>query len=137
VADEQLSANFKRSEFACSCGCGYSTPDPHLVEALQSLRDSIGKPVVILSGCRCAARNAAVGGAVHSQHVLGKAADIRVPGLTARKIYDAVACIPELHGFGVSDEAAFVHVDVRETPAKWCYLHGSEAPWHEAPGTSA
>jgi uncharacterized protein YcbK (DUF882 family) len=127
----KLSANFDSSEFACSCGCGYQTPDPALVVALQELRDSVACPVVILSGCRCAQHNAAVGGAVHSQHVLGKAADIRVPGMTARQVYAATHCIPGLHGFGVSDQGNFCHVDVRQEPARWCYLNGAEAPWHD------
>lgn len=127
----KLSANFDSAEFACSCGCGYQSPDPALVAALQALRDAVSCPVVILSGCRCAQHNAAVGGAVHSQHVLGKAADIRVPGMTARQVYAAAVETGAFRGFGVSDEGNFVHLDVREDRARWCYLKGAESPWHE------
>ena len=129
----KLSANFRSDEFSCSCGCGYQTPDPALVAALQALRDSLACPVVITSGCRCAAYNAQIQGAKASQHRLGKAADIRVPGMTARQIYDAARCIPGFNGFGVSDEGNFCHVDVRDAPAKWCYRNGSETPWSDPP----
>ena len=129
----KLSANFDSSEFACACKCGFSTPDPRLVDGLQELRDDLGLPVILTCGCRCAQHNAAVGGAVRSQHVLGKAADIRVPGMTAREVYAMAAQIPAFNGFGVSDEGNFCHVDVREAPARWCYRNGGEAPWHEAP----
>jgi uncharacterized protein YcbK (DUF882 family) len=127
----KLSPNFDSAEFACSCGCGYQTPDPDLIAGLQALRDSLGKPVVILSGCRCASHNAAIGGAAKSQHVLGKAADIRVPGMIAQQIYAAARYIPKFHGFGVSYEENYVHLDVRETPAKWCYLNAATVPWFE------
>jgi uncharacterized protein YcbK (DUF882 family) len=127
----KLSTNFDSAEFACPCGCGFASPDPVLVASLQALRDDLGSPVVILSGCRCASHNAQIQGAKQSQHRLGKAADIRVPGMTPRQVYLMAAQIPEFNGFGVSDEGNFLHVDVREAPARWCYRNGSEAPWAE------
>ena len=57
-----LSKNFNRSEFACkgkNC-CGHSAAvHPDLVDALQALRDRIGKPLSITSGFRCNRRWAA------------------------------------------------------------------------------
>lgn len=46
---------------------------------LQPLRDEMGHPIVVTSGFRCAALNAAVGGAKHSQHICGQAADLVPP----------------------------------------------------------
>ncbi len=129
---EQLSPNFTRGEFACRCNCGFAAVSPELVAGLQALRDQLQKPVIILSACRCAAHNAAEGGARASQHVQGRAADIRVPGLSAREVYAAAATIPQFHGIGVDDERNFVHVDVREKPARWCYRAGREAAWQES-----
>ncbi len=64
-----LSKNFNRSEFACkgkNC-CGHSAAvHPDLVDALQALRDHIGKPLSITSGFRCNRHNKAVGGAEQS-----------------------------------------------------------------------
>ncbi|MEN6585978.1 MAG: D-Ala-D-Ala carboxypeptidase family metallohydrolase, partial [Sulfuricella sp.] len=79
---ERLSPNFTRAEFACKCGCGFAEPDPALVTGLQALRDALGKPIIITSGCRCAKHNTAEGGAKRSMHVAGKAADIRVARMT-------------------------------------------------------
>ncbi len=129
---ERLSANFTRSEFACHCGCGFAAPDPALVTGLQSLRDALGKPVVVISGCRCARHNTAEGGARRSMHVAGKAADIRVAGMTARELYAAACQIPQFRGFGVDDSRGFLHVDVRALTARWCYRDGKQVAFVEA-----
>lgn len=129
---DQLSAHFTREEFACHDGCGFDTIDPALVAALEWLRESIGKPIQILSGCRCPKHNQAVGGEPNSQHMLGKAADIRVIGMTARELY-AAANQPHIafRGFGVDDYRNFLHVDVRMAPAHWCYgANGKQVPWY-------
>jgi uncharacterized protein YcbK (DUF882 family) len=132
IMSEQLTPNFRRSEFVCPCGCGFDSIAAFLVTGLQALRDSIQRPVEVLSGCRCPAHNAAVGGAVHSRHLLGQAADIKAPGMTAREVYAAATRISQFRGFGVDDERGFLHVDVRETAARWCYHHGRETAWHGA-----
>lgn len=44
--------------------------------ASRPFRARIGKPVRIVSGCRCRGRNKSVGGARTSQHMFGAAADI-------------------------------------------------------------
>jgi hypothetical protein len=51
------------------------------VQILEPLRAHYGLPVRISSGYRSPALNAAIGGASASQHVLGEAADITVPGI--------------------------------------------------------
>jgi zinc D-Ala-D-Ala carboxypeptidase len=48
---------------------------------LEPLRVMVGRPVIINSGYRSPRVNRAIGGAATSQHVLGEAADIEVPGL--------------------------------------------------------
>lgn len=51
-----------------------------LAEGLERVRDSLGgHPIHINSGYRCAALNSAVGGAAHSMHMRGLAADILCP----------------------------------------------------------
>lgn len=47
---------------------------------LQPLRDTFGCPVAINSGFRCLELNRKLGSKDTSQHVLGQAADIEVPG---------------------------------------------------------
>jgi zinc D-Ala-D-Ala carboxypeptidase len=48
---------------------------------LQPIRDLVGYPITITSGFRCPALNKAVGGVSNSQHVIGQAADFKIPVL--------------------------------------------------------
>ena len=116
---DKLSAHFSKKEFACKC-CGKFIPCPELVEKLEKFRALCGnKPLTINSACRCEKHNKAVGGSAKSQHLLGKAADVRkVLGLTI----DQMAKKAEEAGFtGIGKYNSFVHVDVRPTPTKWDY----------------
>lgn len=56
------------------------------VEVLQPIRDAYGQPIIVSSGYRCPALNAAVGGVKNSQHVLGQAADIKAVNQKANGI---------------------------------------------------
>lgn len=73
-----LSRNFDRSEFACQCGCGFDRVEPDFITMLQQVRDALGVPVRVNSGCRCQQHNDDVGGVPHSAHMRGRAADIAV-----------------------------------------------------------
>lgn len=57
------------------------------VNILQPLRDKLKKPVIITSGYRSEALNIQIGGALNSQHCLGEAADIIVPGVSPVDLY--------------------------------------------------
>ena len=79
--------HFKKSEFACKCGCGFDNIDLKLVNILEQIRSHFGdRPVHITSGCRCANHNKAVGGVEGSRHVLGKASDIYVEGVSVKDL---------------------------------------------------
>lgn len=114
-----ISKHFKRSEFACTCGCGYDTVDKRTLEILEDVREHFGQPVVITSGCRCPKHNARVGGAPKSTHVQGRAADFRVHGITAQQVYDYLdEKYPYELGLGLYP--TWVHVDTRtDCPARW------------------
>ena len=109
--------NFTRDEFACGCGCGFDDIDPLLVSTLQRLRDEVQRPVIVNSGCRCRSHNAAVKGAPNSQHMQGKAADIKIDGMTSRQIFDVIRRLyldGELYvGYVYAINGRSVHVDVR------------------------
>lgn len=123
-----MSEHFASAEMACSCGCGLDITDPHLIAALEDLRRAVRVPIHVLSGCRCTARNRAIGGSKGSQHILGTAADITVPGVPIRQVCQQAMRIPEFHGIGLDEQRNVLHVDVRETPAKWVYLGGKAVP---------
>lgn len=85
----KISKNFDKEEFACKCGCGFDDINPLLVLQLQTLRDALNAPLIVTSGCRCRKHNKAVGGASHSDHLKGNAADITCV-LGARKIFETL-----------------------------------------------
>jgi uncharacterized protein YcbK (DUF882 family) len=98
-----------------------------LCEALEIVREALGGRVVtILSGYRSAAFNAALEGAARkSQHVQGRACDIRVAGVSADRVHDTVlrlsreGRIPQIRGLG--RYPTFTHLDTRpsKTLARW------------------
>ena len=57
---------------------------------LQPLRNHLGRPVVVSSGYRSPDVNRAVGGALASAHMSGRAADITVPGMTPLEVCQAI-----------------------------------------------
>jgi uncharacterized protein YcbK (DUF882 family) len=105
--------HFKESEFKCK-HCGDSYMDMEFVSKLDGLRERIGTPVVVTSGYRCHAHNAAVSSTgAHGPHTTGKAADLQVKPEKFRDLLDlAVELFP---GIGIQlkgDHASrFIHVD--------------------------
>lgn len=116
-----LTQNFSQSEFACH-HCGEVTLNWKLILSLQQLRNRIGQPIYVTSGFRCAIHNRNVGGAPHSLHLQGMAADIRVVGMSVSELANHAREIPFLRGVGVYPSRGFVHVDVRGTPLRWIRL---------------
>lgn len=107
-----ISLYFNRREFACRCGCGFDTVDAELLDVLCEAREYFRAPVIIHSGCRCEAHNKAVNGAPRSQHLIGRAADIRIPLVWPAELYDYLANRhPGRLGLILYPE--FVHVDSR------------------------
>ena len=122
---KKLSANFTVQEFACKDGTDPVFVDTELVRVLQSIRDHFGKPVVLTSAYRTAAHNKAVGGATYSQHCYGRAADIRVQGVSVEDLAAyAETLLPGTGGIGrypvkKGRPAGWVHVDVRKDKSRW------------------
>lgn len=109
---------FTRKEFACQCGCGYDTVDAALLTILEGIRSLYGAPVTVTSGCRCDSHNRNVGGSKNSQHRMGKAADIKVQGVDPTEVYDQLDNVMQGWG-GLGLYESWVHVDVRDEPARW------------------
>ena len=123
--NRRLAPDFKVRELRCRDGTDTVMADEALTVVLQCIREHFGKAVTITSGYRTAAHNAAVGGAKSSQHLLGRAADIRVEGVSVEDVAAyAERLMPDWGGVGrypvKADRAAgWVHVDTRATKSRW------------------
>lgn len=110
----QVSKHFKRAEFKCKCGvCKCDTVDAVLIQLLEDVRVHFNAPVIVNSGHRCSTHNRNVGGASDSYHLYGRAADIKVKGVTPKEVIQyLVTKYPDAYGF--IEYSSFVHVDSRE-----------------------
>lgn len=123
--NRRLAPDFNAREFRCRDGTDTIMVDEALTVVLQCIREHFGKAVVITSGYRTPAHNAAVGGAKSSQHLLGRAADIRVQGVSVEDVAAyAESLMPDWGGVGrypakAGRAAGWVHVDTRADKARW------------------
>ena len=116
--NKKLSTNFRVREFACTDGSDPIFIDSDLVNVLQKVRTHFGKSVTITSAYRTPTRNKTVGGTTYSQHLYGTAADIKVSGVSPKKVAQYVEkLLPNSGGIGIY--STFTHVDVRKTKSRW------------------
>lgn len=116
--NKKLSTNFRVKEFACTDGTDPIFISPDLVKVLQKIRSHFGKAVTITSAYRTPAKNKACGGTTYSQHLYGMAADIKVKGISPKKVAAyAEKLLPNSGGIGIYK--TFTHIDVRKTKARW------------------
>ncbi|MEE4247931.1 MAG: D-Ala-D-Ala carboxypeptidase family metallohydrolase [Kangiellaceae bacterium] len=122
----RLTDNFTLSEFKSRDGA--LTPKNllgnilSLADNLQVLRDHFGFPIKVNSGYRSPEHNSRVGGGQRSQHLLGKAADIVIEGISPDDVADAIELLisqgkMQQGGLGRYDD--FTHYDIRGTKARW------------------
>lgn len=120
-----LTPNLTLAEFACPC-CSQVSADYRLVSGLQELREKIQKTIIIASAFRCAKHNQEIGGDACSNHLIGTAADIIVPGWSLSDLLEAAERIQWFNGLGLSER--YVHVDVRSRREYFYYNRGVAIP---------
>ncbi len=116
--NKKLSANFRVKEFACTDGSDPVFIDSDLVNILQKIRAHFGKAVTITSAYRTPTKNKACGGSAYSQHLYGRAADIKVNGVTPKKVAEYAEKLLKNSG-GIGVYKTFTHIDVRSTKSRW------------------
>ena len=109
ITPVEASEHFKDREFACKC-CGKVLVDQKLIDKLEELRGYMDLPIIITSGYRCSKHNKEVGGVKNSQHIRGKAVDIKVKGMSVRELEEV--CKWAEFSF-IKRYKSWVHVDVR------------------------
>ena len=123
--NRRLAPDFKVRELRCRDGTDTVMVDEVLTVVLQCIREYFGKAVTITSGYRTAAHNAVVGGAKSSQHLLGRAADIRVEDVSVEDVAAyAESLMPDWGGVGrypvkAGRATGWVHVDTRANKSRW------------------
>lgn len=115
--NKKLSTNFRVKEFACADGSDPVFVDSELVAILQKIRTHFGASVTITSAYRTPTHNKKIGGTTYSQHLYGKAADIKVSGVSPAKVATYAETLLSSGGVGRYD--TFTHIDVRGTKARW------------------
>jgi len=121
-----LSTNFKLDELIASETASRKGLDntPNATEVanlvrvaalLEEVRALLNKPILINSGFRSKAVNDSVGSKDTSQHRIGCAADIRVPGMTPREVVEA--CIKANIGYDqiIEEFGSWTHISVPNT----------------------
>jgi uncharacterized protein YcbK (DUF882 family) len=100
--------------------------DPKLAQILVQISATYDRSVYLVSGHRAVD---AIGTNPTSQHVLGKAADIKVPGVPISTLQKLVVKLGA-RGIGLYPEKRFIHIDVRSSPKYfWIYSrYGTEIP---------
>ena len=110
-------------ELACKDG----TPYPEqwrknraieIAEVFDLIRKTCGdKPIKVLSAYRTEKYNRSIGGARFSQHVQGRALDLRPPeGFTVDDFYETIKGLSMISNIrGIGKYKTFIHVDTRPT----------------------
>ena len=101
-----------------------NTPDPIALANLQRLAEFLervkevlgGKPVMVNSAFRSKAVNDAVGSSDRSQHRLGCAADIRVPGMTPDAVVKAVMASGLAYDQLIKEFDSWTHISIPNAP---------------------
>jgi uncharacterized protein YcbK (DUF882 family) len=88
-----------------------------LAGLLEEVRALLNKPILLNSGFRSKAVNDSVGSRDSSQHRIGCAADIRVPGMTPKQVVEA--CIEANIGYDqvIEEFGSWTHISVPNTDA--------------------
>lgn len=124
------SAHLTWAELACKDGTAYpqewrASRAVTLAQVFEAIRAACGQqPIAVVSAFRTPEHNRRIGGARHSQHVQGRALDLKPPkGMTVAQFHARIlALVPALPALrGVGRYRSFVHVDVRPADrlARW------------------
>lgn len=96
-----------------------------LAEVLEQVRALAGGPIIVSSGYRSPAVNKAIGGAKHSAHLTGLAADIHCPGLSPTALAHIIKSSQIKYDqliLEYPDGNGWVHIGIAETAPRFQLL---------------
>tara|TARA_R110001606_G_scaffold392043_1_gene560641 strand:- start:1238 stop:1618 length:381 start_codon:yes stop_codon:yes gene_type:complete len=124
-----MTKNFDKKEFDCKDGSEMNIAVYHnmvkVANQLQILRNYIGKPITINSGYRSEEYNSSLkNSSKKSQHVMGRAADIVVKGMSPLAVHTTIELLIDKGdmlqgGLGLYEDKNFVHYDIRGVKVRW------------------
>ena len=85
---------------------------------LEQVRALVKKPIIINSAYRSKAVNDAVGSKDTSQHRIGCAADIRVPGMTPKQVVEAIMKSDIPYDQLIREFDSWTHISVTDSAAR-------------------
>lgn len=85
---------------------------------LEQVRSLINKPIIVNSAFRSKAVNDAVGSKDTSQHRIGCAADIRVPGMTPKQVVQACIDANIPYDQIIEEFSSWTHISVPDSAAR-------------------
>ncbi len=83
-----------------------------LAGLLEQVRELLNKPIMINSGFRSKAVNDSVGSKDSSQHRIGCAADLRVPGMTPKQVVTACIAVGLPFDQIIEEFGSWTHISV-------------------------
>jgi len=121
-----MTENFNIMEFASKDGADFPQEVIknlyELAKNLEVIRAYYDKPIKVNSGYRSLNHNKSVGGSVKSQHLLGKAADLVIEGITPEQLANGIQMLiddGEILEGGIGIYNSFTHYDIRGFKARW------------------
>ena len=114
-----LCNNFQVKEFACQDGSDPVVIHPFIPFICQMVRNKFNMPFSPNSAYRTVSHNKAVGGAVNSNHLYGRAVDIpALNGVTPQQLYDYVCTLlGEWGEVGIYNWG--IHVGIQDTKNRY------------------
>lgn len=85
---------------------------------LEQVRALVKKPIIVNSAFRSKAVNDAVGSKDTSQHRIGCAADIRVPGMTPKEVVEAIMKSDIPYDQLIREFDSWTHISVPDSAAR-------------------
>lgn len=121
-----MTEHFTKEEFRSADGAHFPYEVKQnlrvLAEQLEVLREHFQKPIKINSGYRSPAHNAKIGGKPESMHLLGKAADVVIDGVSPDEVAEAIEFLIQgkmMKQGGLGKYDTFTHYDIRGKKARW------------------
>ena len=121
-----MTENFNIMEFASKDGADFPQDVvinlQELADNLEIIRAFYNKPIKVNSGYRSPSHNKSVGGSVKSQHLLGKAADLVIEGISPEELAKGIQVLIDNNKIsegGIGIYNSFTHYDIRGTKARW------------------